>query len=83
MYGILEDFYWQIHITDLSVKTGKTQDLIISQSPYLGVLLILMPIFQILHFPEAEMARLPKKLNQKLGFSKKEKKIVKLENDEI
>ena len=71
MYGILEDFYWQIHITDLSVKTGKTQDLIISQRLYLGVLLILMPTFQILHLPGPEMARLPKKLNQKLGFSRK------------
>ena len=30
-----------------------------------------MPRFQILHFPGPEMARLPKKLNQKLGFSGK------------
>ena len=44
----------------LSVKTGKTQDPIISQRLYLGVLLILMPRFQILHFPGPEMARLSK-----------------------
>ena len=23
LHGILEDFYWQIHITDLSIKTVK------------------------------------------------------------
>ena len=31
----------------------------------------MMPRFQILHFPGPEMARLPKNLNQKLGFSGK------------
>ena len=67
----LGDFYRKIHIPALSVKTSKTQDLIISQKPHFWILLILMPRFQILQLPGAEIARLSKKLNSKLGFAKK------------
>ena len=82
-YDNLGDFYWKIHIPALSVKTSKTQDLIISQKPHFWILLILMPRFQILQFPGAEIARLSKKLNSKLGFSKKNSNFVILSFDKF
>ena len=81
--NILQNFYWKTHITALSVKTRKIQKPIISQRPYLGVLLILMPRFQILHFPGPEMAGLSKKLNSKLGFFKKNLNFIILSFDKF
>ena len=54
--------------SNFNIGKNKTFDLIISQSSNLVSLLILIPRFQILHFPGPEMARLCKNFKQNFGF---------------
>ena len=58
---------------DVSIGKIKTLKPFISISSNLVILLILMPRFQILHFPGPEMAGLLKNCYQSFGFFQKQK----------
>ena len=64
--------YVSIHC-DVSIGKIKTLKPFISISSNWVILLILMPKFQILHFPGPEMARLLKNCSQSFGFFQKKK----------
>ena len=57
---------------DVRGRENQTLKPIISQSSNLVILPILMPRFQILHFPGPEMAGLLKNCNQSFGFFQKQ-----------
>ena len=65
---------------DVSIGKIETSKPFISISLNLVVLLLLMPRFQILHFPGPEMARLLKKCKQTFGILRK-LKFKKIDNN--